>query len=73
MGWGLQGGLELLQLGRDWPPHGKERLEGWEEKGLGFQGGLEKGEPEEKLWEEASTTSLLGRSAIPAGLGLSGF
>lgn len=46
-----------LQLGRDWPPSGKEKLEGWEEKGLGFQGGLEKGEPEEKLWEETSTTS----------------
>lgn len=31
---------------------------GWEEKGLGFQGGLEKGSRrEEKLWEEASTTS----------------
>ena len=48
---------EPLQLGRDRPPRGKERLEGWEEKGLGFQGGLEKGEPEEKLWEEASTTA----------------
>lgn len=48
---------EPLQLGRDRPTRGKERLEGWEEKGLGFQGGLEKGEPEEKLWEEASTTS----------------
>ena len=48
---------EPLQLGRDWPTCGKEKLEGWEEKGLGFQGGLEKGEQEEKLWEEASTTS----------------
>lgn len=45
-----------------------ESLEGWEEKGLGFRGGLEKGEPEEKLWGEVSPTSsvrAISRSSWP--------